>query len=476
MRARRRSVLGLLVLGLLAAMTYALLRPVRVRRQMRAVARWARTTPAEPTLSVQAPPAVALPSRAGRAPNVLLVLVDTLRADHLGTYGYSRPTSPYLDALAAQGVVFERAMAPAPWTVPTVRALMSGRYPSDLGLSSPWSAPTVPARVATLAERFQAAGYRTLALSDHPGLNVTGFGRGFERFDALPQDPAEMWGWAETEAATLLERWRRLIDGPDGRPTFAYVHLYYPHAPYEPPAPFDVLFGLGAPYMHRTLRSGVVNLYDGEIRRTDALLASLLPAFWRLAVGSEDSVTALVSDHGEAFWEHAQWGHGESLYNELLHVPFILHAPGRVAPGLRVADLVEIVDVGATLLDLAALELPTEPDQRGRTLLPRVLGRASPDPERWALSESPVRGAQTRAIQTRAIKVIQAGASAVAYRLLDDPGELRPLDLAQVPGSLRLNEALSALRAPERGAGIGPESLEALKALGYVFDEPHKRP
>ena len=472
MRSRAlRPLAFLLMLGLIAV-AYASLRPARLKRQIRATVHALQG-------SGNRPPAEAVPPRsrvarrpaAAGAPNVLLVLVDTLRADHLGAYGYGRPTSPFIDSLAAEGVVFEKTIAQAPWTLPAVLALMMGEYPSDLGLPSPTQAVAVlPEEGLTLAERFLANGYRTVALSDHPAIAAGGFGRGFERFDSLPEGPFGRWGFAETEAATIHERWSRLLVPTDDRPTFAYVHLYYPHSPYEPPPPLDVLFGPGALLVRESFRTGVVNLYDGEIRRTDELLRLMVPQFQRLAATPEGSVTAIVSDHGEAFWEHGVLGHDETMHNELLHVPFVLHAPGRVPGGARIRELAQTVDIGETLLAIAGAGSPGDAPRRGRALLTPASETDPPEAERWAMSESPVRGPQTRSIQTASLKVIRSGADAVAYRLSDDPMERRPLSLEAVPGAARLNQILDAIPAPARFKGrLDADAAERLRAQGYVF-------
>lgn len=472
MRRRATCVVAGVLVGLLSLGLYAFLWPARFKAKVRAVVRQVHApTPARSERSGAPVVRASVERRAAVPPNVLLVLIDTLRPDHLGAYGYARRTSPFIDDLAADGVVFENALSQAPWTLPAVLSLMTSRYPCDLGVPSPSEARSqLPPDSVTLAERFRAAGYRTLALSDHRAIDAPAFGRGFEHFESLPRGPFGDWGWIETDERVVLEAWERLIAPADSRPTFAYLHLYYPHAPYEPPAPFDAVFGRGALFMRPGSRAGVINLYDGEILRTDALLARLLPAFWRLRPAPADTVTALVSDHGEAFWEHGRLGHGHSMHNELLRILFALHAPGRVPPGLRLAELAQTVDVGPTLLDVAGLDPVADPGLRGVPLLAR--GLATSLAPRWVLSESPVQGPQTRAIQTRTIKVIRSGDAAVAYDLLADPGEQQALDLARVPGSAALDSILAATRLASRPAAMHPEQREALEALGYVFQAP----
>lgn len=470
MRSNVRQGLALLAAVAALATAFIAARPAYARRLVRQGVRLLSAAEMRPAPAIRL--ARAFEANATDQPDVLLVLIDTLRADHLGAYGYGRPTSPFIDSLARDGAVFENTFSQAPWTLPAVLSLMMSRYPSDLGLGSPSpQASVLPAEGPTLAERFRSAGYRTLALSDHPAINAVGFGRGFEVFDSLPSGALGTWGWAETESGTILKRWRALIARTDDRPTFAYAHLYYPHAPYEPPPPFDTLFGWGSLLTRARFRGGVINLYDGEIRRADALLSEMVPQFAAGNPRSGTPITAIISDHGEAFWDHGILGHEETLYNELLHVPFILHAPGRVGPGRRVADLTQTVDIGPTLLDLAGVPDRGETEPRGRSRSGIATDDAGSRPDAdWILSESPVRGSQTRAIQTRSLKVIQSPTGPIVFRLSVDRGETHPLRLDDVPEAQGISVVLAGVR-PRRatGAATDHEGLERMRAIGYLL-------
>jgi arylsulfatase A-like enzyme len=208
-----------------------------------------------------------------------------------------------------------------------------------------------------------------------------------------------------------------------------------------------------------------------------------VPAFDGLRAPRNDAVVAVTSDHGEAFWEHGLLGHGTSMHAEMLHVPFLLRAHGRIQPGTRVAALAQTVDVGPTLLEAAGLAVPDEGSVRGRSLWSRVLGMGPALEERWVLSEAPVRGPQTRALTTTRLKVIRSGGGTLAYSRLADPDEARPLTLAELPGSARLDALLSqidVMHTPARPAR--PDLPDTLRALGYVFEgaggarEPPRRP
>lgn len=307
-------------------------------------------------------------------PNVILVCIDTLRADHLGCYGHTRATSPYLDALAARSTLFEDASAAACWTKPSVPSFLTGTYPNQHGVYEGSargiegaSTDVLPEGATTLAEVFREHGYGTGAVVMNAQLKRgNGFEQGFE--DYLDQ---------AGDARSI--RWQALdwIDGQSGeQPFFLYLHFLDAHWPYDVPEDHASLFASAVETARfrggdsRALRDAINDgempfdardraaleaLYDGAIRHVDDELARLAQALARRGL-DENTVICVISDHGEEFGEHEKIGHGHGLYENLLAVPWILHVPGR-EPG-RVATPVSLVDLFPTLLGAAHLRAP----------------------------------------------------------------------------------------------------------------------
>ena len=308
--------------------------------------------------------------RVGPRPlNVLLISLDTLRADRLGCYGYGRPTSPAIDyRLAAQGALFERAYAQYPQTVGSHMTLFTGRYPCAHGLPGPRAAPrSLSGDVHTLAELLRAAGYRTGAVTEDGFMTATlGFARGFGSFTEFTRVSDQ--GMPTGMVAETFEDGAHWIMRESERPWFLFLHTYQVHAPYDPPAKhLERVFKEAGP-------AAPSDLYDGEISYTDETLANLL-TFLNGADLAEKTLVILISDHGEHFGEHGFWGHGNTLYDTLLHVPLILRGPG-IPPGRRVGDVVGLIDVLPTVLDI--LGLPPYTPAQGRSLVPLWQGHTLP--------------------------------------------------------------------------------------------------
>lgn len=288
-------------------------------------------------------------------PNVVLILADTLRADSLSTYGYERPTSPRLDAFAKQSFVFENAISVGASTPPTLSAIMTGRLPY-YEASSLWS-PTsahgmrrfyrdgeqkgLPLSLETLAERFQEAGYETIGIVNNAYIKrVYHFEQGFDEFVELFNKGNPRYGLAEQ----ITERATGFLRQPHEKPFFLYVHYMDPHAPHVPPEPYRSDFATGAEGVQR-----VRDRYDGSIRYMDHWIGELLAELSKDE--RKNTIIAFVTDHGEEFGDHGGQGHTGTLYEELVHVPFMISGPG--IPAAREKALVRNFDVGPTLLDLA---------------------------------------------------------------------------------------------------------------------------
>ncbi len=406
--------------------------------------------------------------------NVLLIVVDTLRRDHLGVYGYSRPTSPQLDRFAANAVRYDRAWSQAPWTTPSVAALLTSRQPSDLGITSVES--TLPENATLLSERLSAAGWKTGAVVSHRFVSRRwGFDRGFDSFDddnALDHD-------AITSPA-VTERALAFLDAHRDEPFFLWVHYFDPHfayrehaafaferdAPYAGPARPDMRFG-SLLRMQATLGPAdadeLVRRYDSEIAFTDAHVGRVLEHLTALGLDAH-TLVVFTADHGEEFLDHSRLGHTKTLYEEVVAVPLLVRFPGGAA-GV-VTTPVALVDVAPTILD--ALDLPADPHAAGR-VLPRPGERG--DPERIVLTATERRQPKVAAM-AQGFKLIRSAVGDEYYDLGADPDEVTPLADRSSGPFAQLERAIENLTS-SAGATIelSDDERERLGALGYGLDD-----
>ncbi|MFM7202500.1 MAG: sulfatase [Myxococcota bacterium] len=487
-----------------------------------------------PGVSVISPPeqpraAVPMP------PDLLLVVVDTLRADRLGFYGSQNPT-PQLDQLARESLVFEQQQSASPWTLPAMASLFTGRSPSahgavvvtaQDGAARRAMLGVLPVRegLTTLGLELQRHGYRTGLIGTNPCLDRSlGLGRGIEYHALLlrsglhysvmglwlepwglrPLDPAD----TTLSAAELVPHFERFFEQADDRPSALIAHLMDPHWPYHPPE-------RASKEERERLQQSLVGwsaAYDGEVQRVDEALGGLLERLRRKG-WLDRSVLALTSDHGEAFGEHGTWYkpeqrpagvdvyeqrqslHGHSLFQELLHVPLLVRGPG-IEPG-RYAAVSRGVDVMPTLLDALGLPIPAglegisllnrnpQPSPEGGSAGGAAAGSSSPlSPP--ALSESVLLGEERKAWREGPWKLLIApwrgGLGPVRlYQLERDPLELQEWSVLEPERVQRMRAAmLEQVQQLEAGAGsartLDPETLEKLRALGYVQDEPSHHP
>jgi hypothetical protein len=293
--------------------------------------------------------------------HIVVVVVDTLRADHLGAFGYPRPTSPQLDQIAAAGVWFSRALAPAPWTLPSTRAIVSGQHPWD------WTSDT-----ATFMTHLREAGWATAAITRNPWLDErNGVPRGANFVDAR----------ARVDAAEDVARAQAWLQDESDRSGVLLLHLMDPHAPYSAPGPVPLDLA-EAPPAGPTLvprKQILEDAYDAEIRYTDAAIGNLAATIAGLP---GRTLLVVTSDHGEEFWEHGGVEHGHSLHGEVLHVPLILRGTDVPASGDQSAP-VTLMDVAPTVLAWAGADVAAA-SMAGRNLLadslpdgrPMVIGEA----------------------------------------------------------------------------------------------------
>ena len=342
------------------------------------------------------------------APNILFILVDTLRADHMSSYGYPIQTSPEMDKLASQGIRFDSAWAQATWTRPSVASLMTSLYPASHQTN--FLDTRIPESFTTLAETIHSAGYQTAGFSANRNVeSFFGFGQGFDSF--WPSDLGSVranamlrfttWERAkdilargfgvkiktmndfENHAAALNnEVFAWFDDKNSNKPWFLYIQYIDPHFPYQPPSDFlegtdiepisvelqnQVAGAIGsvskvAPYpfasqdaLPEDIKAQVIRLYDAEIQYCDREIGRLLETLRKRGV-MENTFVVITSDHGEEFWEHQQYNHGHSTFSEVARVPLIITGPG-IEPGVR-AQSVELIDLYPTLATWASSPLP----------------------------------------------------------------------------------------------------------------------
>ena len=431
---------------------------------------------------------------------MVVVVVDALRADRLGAYGYARETSPVLDAFAEKGILFESVTSAASQTVPSMISLWSGVYPhrhgnqyfpktNSIGGERKGGRPALPDSSTLLAESFREAGYQTVAIVTNPWLQAEyGFGRGFESYLLL--DPANSeYPYArgdEVSFAAEMAIEHAALD-PE-KPLFLYLHFMDVHAPYWPSPDEQARLAPGITdrsfYTNGRLRGidekkmlGASQLYDAEVRTFDGFLEKLLEAIEAMGEARE-TLIVLTADHGDEFFEHGGMGHGFSLYEEVVHVPLVFVHPK--LQNQRVSKPVSLVDLAPTLLDLLGLKAWPEID--GVSLVDQMQGSQQEEggKPRMLVSElgdqKLIRSAHRKVILSRE----REGAVRLErFDLAHDPLEQSALSDAATPewptGLAEAAEAL--LESSSRGRGLEsdldrlgpiPEKIQdQLRALGY---------
>ena len=441
-------------------------------------------------------PAVTVPG--AKAPLVILYLVDTLRADHTGPYGYTRDTTPELDAFAKDAVVFEQAIASASWTKPSVASLFTSLPPGRHRAVQ--LRDRLDDSALTLAEMLQAKGYATGATIANSVIYLpeANFHQGFDYFEGLHGEegrPSKI-----VEAAPLVDRALAWLDVRAGLPTLLYVHTMDPHVPYTPPAPFDRKYDPPpvedhpgqdprTDYKEPLDRERLVAQYDGEIAYGDREFGRFVRELKARGL-YEDALIVFLADHGEEFLDHGKWLHGRSVFDELVRVPLIVKLPGRRHGGRRVEQQVRLVDVLPTLLASQGLPAPSAPAITGRPLQGALSGELE---DLEALSEISHRGIVAHGLRTRRDKLIRRFSpetDELYFDLLKDPKEERTIlgtnpererrlragvEASLVPNPFRyvvkaegsgeyaLSLTTSGLIVSPQGAGLGPgETYELL--------------
>jgi arylsulfatase A-like enzyme len=285
--------------------------------------------------------------------NVILIIMDTTRADHLGLYGYERNTSPNLDQFAKEALVFDHAVATAPWTPPSIATIMSGLYPVTHGLMPPGnrvsakkSSKRLDDSITTLAEVLKSKGYRTGGATPNPWTSkLFGFDQGFDQYDYHERANADEMTQAGIK---ILDSWK----GSD-QPFFLFLHYLDPHYKYEPPAPYDTRFtGWLVSRKYDEEAQNDLNLYDGEIANMDHQIGEFFKVLKERGL-YDDSLIVIVSDHGEQLKERGHTGHGFQLFEEEVHTALMIHDRDKTG---RVDYTVSNLDVFPTIMDVLGIK------------------------------------------------------------------------------------------------------------------------
>jgi len=412
-------------------------------------------------------------------PNLVLIVIDTLRADHLPFYGYAHPTAPFLSELAQDGIVFDRAYSTSSWTAPATASLFTSLYPFQHGVITGMVAtlrarevdPTItlhaiPDEAVTITEILRSSGYRTFGVADN--LNICadeGFDQGFDAFHSDNDRGA-------AAVRARVEDWMEDMRGRES-PYYLYLHFMDPHKPYTiQRIYFDQL------WVDDTTE---VAAYDSEIRHVDEQIRMLYEALgW-----GENTIVFITADHGEEFGEHGDFGHGHNLYDETLQVPLLAYpssAFGRESD--RVSEPVSLIDLLPTLREIAGA--PASAHEEGRSLLRALRGEArSPADRRELFAHLERTQLEYRKGEARVVRAVISGSEKFIlttpgwreelYDVVDDPREandLRPSHPARAEQLRRSFEAFEdncfRLSAASKEIQLDESQVEKLRSLGYV--------
>ena len=427
-----------------------------------------------------------------KLPHVLIFLVDTLRADRLGCYGYERPTSPNIDRFAAGAVRFEHAVAQSSWTRPSTASILTGLYPHNHGARS--RNHVLASDIPYLPEMLRTIGYRALGVSSNSIAGPTfGFRRGFSHFKQLSENLSSpgihipVWR-VVNETLEWLER-----IGPEDS-FFVYMHAMDPHAPYYPPEPHRSRFAPDAPAGPLGTNMGKLqpfeiphlsDVYDAEIASVDEQFGRLLEELDKRGF-LDDTLVVFVSDHGEEFLDHGNHGHGSNLYGEQIHVPLIVQLPARLRAAVErsvIEEQVQQIDIAPTILE--AIGRPGLIETDGRSLLPLMQSRRSREEYRIAMSDLRNDGEAVDALlleeddePRRKLIDYWSASFGQTHQLFDttnDPAELRNLRAREPHWAGYLRAVGRLMRRGSRQQlepglepDMPPEQRRALEALGYL--------
>lgn len=426
--------------------------------------------------------------------NVVLVTIDTLRPDHLSCYGYNRPTSPFLDSLAARGTLFRRAWATSPWTPPSMASIFTSLHPRSHGVNR-GHMDDVSGKIlgqemlakehALLAGHLARNGYATFGISSNLHMTeANGFSRGFIRFASL--------GFAHAPAVNRAFR-ELLPEIGGGRPYFLWIHYFDPHGPYFARRPWISAYNpekaswlryagkpmrelwemLGEIRADPSATQALRDLYDSEINFTDDHLRALVEAL----PGLDRTLLVITSDHGEEFLERGELGHGSSLYEEQVRVPLIVVPPGGSPAPAVVEEPVSIVDIFPTICAAAGVEPPA--GLQGRALLPLPAGGKAGEERRIVAELNQARSDRQqvglRLGDWKFVRGVGKASGRALYDLARDPEERRNLVREEAARADRMEKDLSAwlkdhppFAAPPADQALGERNIRILRSLGYL--------
>ena len=401
-------------------------------------------------------------------PNVVLITLDTTRADHIGCYGYAGARTPRLDALAGRGILFEQAATSSPLTLPAHCSILTGMYPTYHGVRVNGNT-ALSEEQTTIAEVLSPKGYACGAFIGAFVLDGRwGLRQGFELYD----DKFDLKKYKHIDLGAIQRPGNQVMDaalgwmqGHTDKPFFAWVHLYDPHTPYEPPEP----------YLSEFAPRGLAGLYDGEIAFMDEQVGRCVD--WLEKSGlAKNTILILIGDHGEGLGSHGEGTHGYFIYDYAVHVPLIVVTPFEKLRGIRVSSQVRAVDVFPTLLELTGAEPAVQ--SQGRSLVPLIV-RPSKKEEGYAYAESLTPSLQfgwspLHSLRTPRYKYIDAP-KAELYDLAQDADEQTNLSgsnsglVREMKAELQRLMAETSRGAPTpQAANLDKETMERLSALGYI--------
>jgi len=413
----------------------------------------------------------ASPQRQGESTPVILITIDTLRADRLGCYGAKTVRTPAMDQLAADGVRFADALSQVPITLPSHAVILTGTYPMYNGVRD-FTGTGLPSNIGMISEAFHRHGYLTAAFVSAFVLDRTwGFNRGFDTYDDQfearqykTRNPGEIRRPGNVTVDHVLAWVKTHSNGPSGKPFFIWMHLYDPHSPYDPPEPFHTRYA--------------GRLYDGAVAYTDSQLARLF-GFLKKQGLYDRALIVLLSDHGESLGEHGEAEHGFFIYDSTLHVPLIFKLPSEAERGRVVNVPVGAVDVSPTLLDLLHMQDPIRRQFQGMSLASAILGKG-PDPVFPVYSETyypfdSFGWSPLRSISSGASEYIQAPRPEL-YDIRHNPSETHNLAVSKSADAAGLHSQLQTLERrysksasnPAHGPALSEATVEKLKSLGYL--------
>ena len=386
---------------------------------------------------------------------IVLISIDTLRADHLPIYGYGKVATPAIDALARDGIVFDSAWAHSPQTLPSHTSILTGRLPFEHGVRDNMGF-SVKDGEQTLASLLRGRGYATGGfVSAYVLRHETGIAQGFDVYDdhLPPTSPEKATGEVQRDGGDTLGVAEKWLDTLTARKFFLFLHLYEPHSPYTPPARFRQY-----------------DPYDGEIAYADELVGRLVDSLKRR--GLYDAATiVLLSDHGEGLGDHGETEHGIFVYSETIKVPLLMKLPDEKQRGRRVAEPVQHIDLVPTLLSMTGS--PPANGLRGRSLVPAFDGGALPEQGLYAeglYSRYHFGWSELYALTDARYRFIRAPRDEL-YDRQQDPGERNNLSGSRETTRIAMRQALDRLIAGQKIEGpaqVSSADREALAALGYV--------